>query len=195
MHGSNRLGGNSLSDLLVFGRRAGEASAAYVAGLAQRPEVTDESVRAGEWSALTPFQVEGGDNPYTIQQELQQAMNDLVGIIRTAAELEDALTRIEELKARAARMGVEGHRQYNPGWHLALDLHNMLLVSEAIARAALAREESRGGHTRDDFPTPSAEWGTKNLVVRLDEQRTGVTLAELPLPEMPTELKKYFEES
>jgi succinate dehydrogenase / fumarate reductase flavoprotein subunit len=108
---------------------------------------------------------------------------------------EHALTRIEELKARAARMGVEGHRQYNPGWHLALDLHNMLLVSEAIARAALAREESRGGHTRDDFPTPSAEWGTKNLVVRLDEQRTGVTLAEQPLPEMPTELKKYFEES
>jgi succinate dehydrogenase / fumarate reductase flavoprotein subunit len=152
-------------------------------------------VRAGEWSALTPFQVEGGDNPYTIQQELQQAMNDLVGIIRTAAELEDALVRIEELKERAKVMAVEGHRQYNPGWHLALDLRNMLLVSEAIAKAALARQESRGGHTRDDFPKTSPEWGTKNLVVRLDDQRTGVTLEEQPLPEMPAELKKYFEES
>ncbi|MFC7362063.1 fumarate reductase/succinate dehydrogenase flavoprotein subunit [Nocardioides astragali] len=195
MHGSNRLGGNSLSDLLVFGRRAGEAAAAYASGLAERPAVSEEAVRAGEWSALAPFQVEGGDNPYTIQQELQQAMNDLVGIIRTASELKDALTRIEELKERAAGMGVEGHRQYNPGWHLALDLHNMLLVSEAIAKAALAREESRGGHTRDDFPTPSPEWGSKNLVVRLDDSGAGVDLVEQPLPEMPPELKKYFEES
>ena len=140
MHGSNRLGGNSLSDLLVFGRRAGEAAAAYVAGLAQRPVVPDEVVRAGEWSALTPFQVEGGDNPYTIQQDLQQTMNDLVGIIRTAEELEQALVRIEELKERAQRMSVEGHRQYNPGWHLALDLRNMLIVSrvdrQGGARAA-----------------------------------------------------------
>jgi succinate dehydrogenase / fumarate reductase flavoprotein subunit len=193
MHGSNRLGGNSLSDLLVFGRRAGEAAAAYAAGLAQRPEVTDESVRAGEWSALTPFQVEGGDNPYTIQQELQQTMNDLVGIIRTAEELEQALVRIEELKQRAQQMSVEGHRQYNPGWHLALDLRNMLIVSESIARAALARQESRGGHTRDDFPTTDESWATKNLVVRLDDAGTGVTLAEQPLPEMPDELRRHFQ--
>jgi succinate dehydrogenase / fumarate reductase flavoprotein subunit len=198
MHGSNRLGGNSLSDLLVFGRRAGEAAAAYAlqfgeGGLAQRPEVTDESVRAGEWSALTPFQVEGGDNPYTIQQDLQQTMNDLVGIIRTAEELEQALVRIEELKERAQHMSVEGHRQYNPGWHLALDLRNMLLVSESIARAALARQESRGGHTRDDYPKTDATWGTKNLVVRLDEAGTGVTLAEQPLPEMPDELLRHFQ--
>ena len=159
MHGSNRLGGNSLSDLLVFGRRAGEAAAAYASGLEQRPAVSDEAVRAGQWDALAPFQAEGGDNPYTIQQDLQQTMNDLVGIIRTAPELEDALARIEALKERAATMSVEGHRQYNPGWHLALDLRNMLVVSEAIAKAALAREESRGGHTRDDFPKPSPEWG------------------------------------
>jgi succinate dehydrogenase / fumarate reductase flavoprotein subunit len=122
-------------------------------------------------------------------------MNDLVGIIRTAEELEQALVRIEELKERAQRMSVEGHRQYNPGWHLALDLRNMLLVSESIAKAALARQESRGGHTRDDYPKTDAEWGTKNLVVRLDEAGTGVTLAEQPLPEMPDELKSHFEGS
>ena len=190
MHGSNRLGGNSLSDLLVFGRRAGEAAAAYATGLASRPTVHDDDVQAAEWSAVSPFNVEGGDNPYTIQSDLQESMNDLVGIIRTASELEDALTAIEALKERAKTMTVGGHRQYNPGWHLALDLRNMLVVSEAIAKAALAREESRGGHTRDDFPQPSPDWGTKNLVVRLDESGTGVTLAEQPLPVMPDELLK-----
>ena len=120
-------------------------------------------------------------------------MNDLVGIIRTAEELEQSLTEIEAFKERAAPMVVEGHRQYNPGWHLALDLRSMLLVSEAIARAALAREESRGGHTRDDFPGPNPEWGTKNLVVTLDAAGTGVELAEKPLPVMPDELTKYFD--
>ena len=194
MHGSNRLGGNSLSDLLVFGRRAGEAAAGYAAGLATRPVATHEAVQAGERSALTPFQGDG-DNPYTLQRELQQAMNDLVGIIRTGAELEEALGRIEELKERSHRVAVEGHRQYNPGWHLALDLRNMLLVSEAIAKAALAREESRGGHTRDDHPQTDAAWGTRNLVVRLDETGTGIDLAEQPLPVMPDELKTYFEGS
>ena len=194
MHGSNRLGGNSLSDLLVFGRRAGEAAAAYASGLESRPAVRDVDVQAAEWSAVSPFNVDGGDNPYTIQSDLQQSMNDLVGIIRTAPELEEAMTAIEALKERATTMTVGGHRQYNPGWHLALDLRNMLLVSESIAKAALAREESRGGHTRDDFPKPSPDWGTKNLVVRLDETGTGITLTEQPLPVMPDELKHYFEE-
>ncbi len=194
MHGSNRLGGNSLSDLLVFGRRAGESAATYAAGLERRPEVDDALVRAGEWSALEPFNSEGGDNPYSIHHDLQQQMNDLVGIIRTASELEEALAGIERLKERATAMSVDGHRQYNPGWHLALDLRNMLLVSEAIAKAALAREESRGGHTRDDFPQPDPDWGSKNLVVRLDEAGTGVELAEQPLPVMPDELKTYFQE-
>jgi succinate dehydrogenase / fumarate reductase flavoprotein subunit len=198
MHGSNRLGGNSLSDLLVFGRRAGEAAAAYAlplgaAGPGERPVVSDEDVRAGEWSAVSPFNTEGGDNPYTIQQDLQEAMNDLVGIIRTAEELEQALASIEDLKLRARSMGVTGHRQYNPGWHLALDLRNMLVVSEAIAKAALARRESRGGHTRDDFPMTDPDWGTRNLVVRLDEDGTGVTLTEQPLPQMPDELQRYFD--
>ena len=123
-------------------------------------------------------------------------MNDLVGIIRTGEELEQSLEEIERFKERAKTMVVEGHRQYNPGWHLAIDLRNMLIVSESIAKAALAREESRGGHTRDDFPQTDHEvWGKKNLVVALDDSGDGVVLSEKPLPEMPDELKKYFEES
>jgi succinate dehydrogenase / fumarate reductase flavoprotein subunit len=137
--------------------------------------------------------VEGGENPYTIQQDLQQTMHGLVGIIRTAEELEQSLEELEAFKERARGMVVEGHRQYNPGWHLALDLRNMLLVSECIAKAALARTESRGGHTRDDFPKTDPDWGTKNLVVRLNEAGDGVELEEKPLPTMPDELKKFFE--
>jgi succinate dehydrogenase / fumarate reductase, flavoprotein subunit len=195
MHGSNRLGGNSLGDLLVFGKRAGEAASAYAAGLGDaRPVVSEDDVKTAQASALAPFEVEGGENPYTIQHDLQQSMNDLVGIIRTASELEESLREIEVFKERAKTMVVEGHRQYNPGWHLAIDLRNMLIVSECIAKAALAREESRGGHTRDDFPGPSAEWGTKNLVVNLNDAGTGVDLHEKPLPVMPDELKTYFEE-
>jgi succinate dehydrogenase / fumarate reductase flavoprotein subunit len=194
MHGSNRLGGNSLGDLLVFGKRAGEAAAAYGAGLPARPAVAEADVKAAQASALAPFEVEGGENPYTIQSDLQQSMNDLVGIIRVASELEESLAEIEAFKVRAKSMKVEGHRQYNPGWHLAIDLRNMLIVSECIAKAALAREESRGGHTRDDFPGPDDQvWGKKNLVVSLDEAGEGVVLREQPLPEMPEELKKYFE--
>jgi succinate dehydrogenase / fumarate reductase flavoprotein subunit len=194
MHGSNRLGGNSLSDLLVFGRRAGHNASYHSYRVRENlPKVSEDQVKEAQAAALHPFEVEGGENPYTIQSDLQQSMNDLVGIIRTAGELEESLEAIEALKRRAARMVVEGHRQYNPGWHLAIDLRNMLLVSEAIARAALAREESRGGHTRDDFPGPNAEWGTKNLVVTLDAAGTGVDLAEKPLPVMPEELTKYFD--
>ncbi|THI95666.1 fumarate reductase/succinate dehydrogenase flavoprotein subunit [Nocardioides sp.] len=194
MHGSNRLGGNSLSDLLVFGRRAGAAAASYSDGLGgSRPAIAEQDVKAAEQSALAPFEVEGGENPYTIQQDLQQSMNDLVGIIREGAELERSLAEIEAFKERASRMKVEGHRQYNPGWHLSIDLRNMLIVSEAIAKAALAREESRGGHTRNDFPGPDPVWGSKNLVVTLNADGTGVELTEKPLPEMPDELKKYFE--
>ncbi len=197
MHGSNRLGGNSLGDLLVFGKRAGEAAAAYAAGPGGTPSVDEEELRAAQASALAPFDPPAGsgtgENPYAIQADLQQSMNDLVGIIRTGAELEESLLAIERLKERAASMIVEGHRQYNPGWHLALDLRSMLLVSEAIARAALAREESRGGHTRDDFPGPDPGWGARNLVVDLDGSGAGVVLREKPLPEMPDELKKHVE--
>ncbi|UMG93331.1 fumarate reductase/succinate dehydrogenase flavoprotein subunit [Nocardioides sp. TF02-7] len=193
MHGSNRLGGNSLSDLLVFGNRAGRAAADHAAGLGSPPTVADDDLAAAGRSALAPFAVEGGENPYTIQQDLQQTMNDLVGIIREGAELEAALAEIERLKERASRMTVEGHRQYNPGWHLALDLRNMLLVGECIARAALTRTESRGGHTRDDYPQTDPEWGTKNLVLSLDADGTGVALTEKPLPTMPDDLKQFFE--
>ncbi len=194
MHGSNRLGGNSLGDLLVFGKRAGEAATAYAKGLgANRPTVPDAEVASATSSALDPFEHEGGENPYSIQTDLQQSMNDLVGIIRTGEELEQSLKEIEAFKERAKNLHVEGHRQYNPGWHLAIDLRNMLIVSESIAKAALARTESRGGHTRNDFPATDPEWGTKNLVVSLNADGTGVDLAEKPLPVMPEELTKYFQ--
>ncbi|MGW2820561.1 fumarate reductase/succinate dehydrogenase flavoprotein subunit [Streptomyces sp. NPDC001443] len=178
MHGSNRLGGNSLSDLLVFGRRAGLHAAEHAAGLADgRPAVDEAEVDRAAAEALRPFSAEGptpGDreghppeNPYTLHQELQQTMNDLVGIIRREAEMEQALEKLAELRVRARRAGVEGHRQFNPGWHLALDLRNMLLVSECVARAALERTESRGGHTREDHPTMDRRWRRANLICRL----------------------------
>ena len=163
MHGSNRLGGNSLSDLLVFGRRAGLGAAAYVEGLEQRPAVSDADIEAAARTALAPFDppADGaGENPYTLHTELQQSMNDLVGIIRKAEEIGEALERLGELRERMRHMTVEGHRQFNPGWHLAVDMRNMLLVSECVARAALLRTESRGGHTRDDHPAMEAGWRT-----------------------------------
>src|SRR6195952_5205596 len=165
MHGSNRLGGNSLSDLLVFGRRAGLAATAH-AVTTRRGGLSPEALADAGTAALAPFEREGGENPYAVQHDLQQTMHDLVGIIRTRAEMEQALESIAALAKRVAALSVDGHRQYNPGWHLALDLPHMLLVGECIARAALAREESRGGHTRDDFPGPDPEWGRTNVVCR-----------------------------
>lgn len=193
MHGSNRLGGNSLSDLIVFGKRAGEAAAAYAQGRSGRASV-EPLLEGAQQAALAPFDSDGDENPYAIQADLQQTMNDLVGIIRTAEELQASLVEIEKLKERASRLKVEGGRAYNPGWHLSIDIHNMLLVSECIAKAALAREESRGGHTRDDFPGPDPEWGAKNLVLTLNDAGNGVDLAEKPLPVMPDELKALFED-
>ncbi|HEX6246813.1 MAG TPA: fumarate reductase/succinate dehydrogenase flavoprotein subunit [Nocardioidaceae bacterium] len=197
MHGSNRLGGNSLSDLLVFGRRAGHNAAYHAQRVnVRRPHLPEEEIRAAADRALAPFAEEGGENPYTIQKDLQDVMQRLVGIIRKADELRESLDEIDRLKERARHLTVEGHRQYNPGWHLALDLKNMLVVSECIARAALEREESRGGHTRDDFPKPDPEWGAKNLVLTLpgDVLDSAVHLEHQPLPLMPEELKALFEE-
>jgi succinate dehydrogenase / fumarate reductase, flavoprotein subunit len=193
MHGSNRLGGNSLSDLLVFGRRAGLAAAEHALKRTGRIALDDAALADAGRAALAPFDREGGENPYTVQHDLQQTMHDLVGIIRTAPEMEQALERIAALRERVANLSVEGHRQYNPGWHLAWDLPHMLVVSEAIARAALAREESRGGHTRDDFPATDAEWARTNLVCSLAPDGS-VALSRQPLPQMPAELAEIFEE-
>ncbi|AKK25690.1 fumarate reductase/succinate dehydrogenase flavoprotein subunit [Mycobacterium sp. EPa45] len=168
MHGSNRLGGNSLSDLLVFGRRAGLGASDYVRALSQRPAVSDAAIEEATTLALSPFEPKANpENPYTLHAELQQSMNDLAGIIRKEGELEEALVKINELKTRYANVVVEGGRIFNPGWHLAIDLRNMLLVSECVAKAALARTESRGGHTRDDFPKMDAGWRNKLLVCRV----------------------------
>ncbi len=195
MHGSNRLGGNSLGDLLVFGKRAGEFAAEYATGLTgARPGVVEGEVEASSGAALAPFDMEGGENPYSVQQTLQTVMQDLVGIIRTEAELKAALEQIADLRAKIDRLSVEGHRQYNPGWHLALDLGNMLLVSESVARAALERTESRGGHTRDDYPMTDYDfWGKRNIIVAL----TGageVSVRHQPLPQPPPELAELLEE-
>jgi succinate dehydrogenase / fumarate reductase flavoprotein subunit len=217
MHGSNRLGGNSLSDLLVFGRRAGLHAAEHAASLADaRPVADDAQLDAAAAEALRPFSAEGpgagedadavgadavaseavggdavgsggavralGDrppeNPYGIHQELQQTMNDLVGIIRRRAEMEQALEKLAELRVRARRAGVEGHRQFNPGWHLALDLRNMLLVSECVARAALERTESRGGHTREDHPEMDNAWRPVNLLCRPADPTGGLAATD-----------------
>ncbi|GAA1947761.1 fumarate reductase/succinate dehydrogenase flavoprotein subunit [Amycolatopsis minnesotensis] len=201
MHGSNRLGGNSLSDLLVFGRRAGLGAADYVDSLEKRPEVSQSDVDNAAKVALAPFERDPVRNPYTVHAELQQTMNDLVGIIRKAEEMSSALERLGELKEQAAVVGVEGHRQFNPGWHLALDLRNMLLVSECVAKAALQRTESRGGHTRDDFPKMDSKWRNTLLVCAADGDGVSVTPKEqlqlrqdlLELFEV-TELEKYYTE-
>lgn len=188
MHGSNRLGGNSLSDLLVFGRRAGLHAAQYAEGLGARPAVAEAQIDAAAAEALRPFSAEGPqpgeengrppENPYTLHQELQQTMNDLVGIIRREAEMEQALEKLADLRVRARRAGVEGHRQFNPGWHLSLDLRNMLLVSECIARAALERTESRGGHTREDCPAMEREWRRVNLLCALVDPTGGLAATD-----------------
>jgi len=188
MHGSNRLGGNSLSDLLVFGRRAGLHAAEYANSAATRPPVDDAQIDAAAAEALRPFSAEeptpGGEhsrpaeNPYTLHQELQQTMNDLVGIIRREAEMEQALEKLAELRVRAQRAGVEGHRQFNPGWHLALDLRNMLLVSECVALAALERTESRGGHTREDHPVMDRTWRNVNLLCQLSDPAGGLAATD-----------------
>jgi succinate dehydrogenase / fumarate reductase, flavoprotein subunit len=172
MHGSNRLGGNSLSDLLVFGRRAGLGAADYVRALPNRPQVSDEAIAEAAQLALAPFDGptngDKAENPYTLQLDLQDTMNSLVGIIRNADEVTEALDKLSELRERFKHVHVEGHRQFNPGWHLAVDLRNMLLVSECVAKAALERTESRGGHTRDDHPTMDAKWRKVLLVCRAE---------------------------
>jgi succinate dehydrogenase flavoprotein subunit len=192
MHGSNRLGGNSLSDLLVFGKRAGEGAADYLDSVAaSRPVPPEESIQDALAEALAPLAREDGENPYTVHAELQQAMNDLVGLIRREPEIQQALTELEKFKERAARVAVAGGRAYNPGWHYSLDLRNMLLVAECVALAALERQESRGGHTREDFPAMSPEWRKVNLILSLTGDK--LELHRQPMPVIRPDLLGLFE--
>jgi succinate dehydrogenase / fumarate reductase flavoprotein subunit len=192
MHGSNRLGGNSLSDLLVFGRRAGLSAALYAKNFGGQLVADSTQVEAIIREFLEPFERSGGENPYTIQSDLQDTMHNLVGIIRNEAEIKEALKKIEALKQRAKKVRVEGGRAYNPGWHTALDLQSLLTVAECSALAALERKESRGGHTRDDHPYTDDSWGKVNVVLRLKDG--AVQVSREPLPEMPAELKALFQE-
>jgi succinate dehydrogenase / fumarate reductase flavoprotein subunit len=194
MHGANRLGGNSLSDLLVFGQRAGRAAAEYAGRpTAMPPEVNTNEAEELVRGALRPFEPTGTENPYAIQQDLQECMQTLVGIIRTADELTKASDELAVLRERAGRVRVEGHRQYNPGWHLALDLEPLLAVSECIARAALERTESRGAQTREDYPDSDPDLGKVNVVVRQRHGELGLTRE--PLPPMPDELQALLEDA
>jgi succinate dehydrogenase / fumarate reductase, flavoprotein subunit len=191
LHGANRLGGNSLSDLLVFGRRAGAAAAEHAKTVANKP-IDSGQVQDAAREMLIPFERKRGENPYTIHRDLQDTMQSLVGIFRTKEDLTRALVELEKLKERAAHMSVEGSRLFNPGWHLAQDLNSMLIVSEAVTRSALAREESRGAHSRIDYPNFDAAWGTKNNVIARDGDT--MKLRQSPVPQMPDELKQLVAE-
>ena len=191
LHGANRLGGNSLSDLLVFGRRAGLAAAQH-AKKVSAPALDSAQVDQAEREILAPFGRTGGENPYQIHRDLQESMQSLVGIFRVDEDLRRALVELEKLKARAANVRVEGSRRYNPGWHLSRDLQCMLTVSEACTHAALARKESRGAHSRLDYPKTEDAWGTKNhVIVKKDG---AMTLFEVPRPPMPGELQQILAE-
>jgi succinate dehydrogenase flavoprotein subunit len=192
LHGSNRLGGNSLSDLLVFGRRAGLAAAEYAKSFQGSLDTGEEQVEESTRTMLAPFEGSTSENPFQMHYELQDCMQENVGIIRTDSELNHALDILGKLWQRLGKVGVSGNRQFNPGWHMALSLRSMLTVSEACTRSAIVRTESRGGHTRDDYPSTSAELGSLNLVTRLKNNE--ITVTQEPLPEMPDELKQLFEE-
>jgi succinate dehydrogenase / fumarate reductase flavoprotein subunit len=193
LHGANRLGGNSLSDLIVFGKRAGEHAAQFAK---QHGGVTVDAAQidGAARDALAPFERQGnGEGPYQVQEALQETMQDNVGIVRAGREMEQALLAIEGLRARAERVGVKGNREYNPGWHTALDLQNLLIVSEAIARSGLARKESRGGHFRDDYPDKDPELGKVNFVIRRGADGE-MQLTREPIPPMPEHLTAVIEE-
>jgi succinate dehydrogenase / fumarate reductase flavoprotein subunit len=193
INGANRLGGNSLSDLIVFGKRAGEHAAQWAK---EHPQAkVDASLVEGAMQAsLEPFERgEAGENPYKVQSDLQDTMQSLVGIVRMEDEMREALTRIEGFKARAARVGAAGHREYHAGWHTALDLRNLLTVAEAVTRSALERRESRGGHFREDCPEKVEEFSTVNVGAR---QGSGgaMEIARVPIPPIPDHLKAVIEE-
>ncbi len=191
LHGSNRLGGNSLSDLLVFGRRAGEAAAKHAKQVSP-PGLALAQIEEAERELLAPFSNTGSESPYAVQRDLQKVMQGLVGIFRTDEDLKKAFSELEELKARAAKASVEGSRLFNPGWHLTRELNSMLTISEAVALSALARTESRGAHSRIDFPNYDPVWAKKhNVIVREDGK---MTRHEIPVEEMPDDLKQIIAE-
>jgi succinate dehydrogenase / fumarate reductase, flavoprotein subunit len=190
MHGSNRLGGNSLTDLLVFGRRAGIGAAQYVKANSATP-VSDASIANAAAKIAAPFTRTGGENPYKLHQELQEITHNLVGIIRTRKELDEAIVKIADIRKRIQNVTVSGSREFNPGFHLSFDLDNMLLIAESTAKSAVVREESRGGHTRDDFPTMSPVWRQKNNISSFNG--TEVLVKQQPLPDLPKELFGLFD--
>ena len=192
INGANRLGGNSLSDLIVFGKRAGEYAAIF-AKENGHGTIDNAEIEKMTKAALEPFEREGGENPYTIQSDLQEMMQTNVGIVRTHDEMIEALNGIDVLRNRTARAFVPGNIDFNPGWHTALDLHNLLVVSEAIARAAIERKESRGGHFRDDFPVKDPEFAKFNFSLKKASDGA-MEIVKIPIPEMPTELKAIIEE-
>jgi succinate dehydrogenase / fumarate reductase flavoprotein subunit len=177
---------------LVFGRRAGLYAAEYCKSLKGSLSVNNDQVDAFAREMLAPFESKGNENPYTIHADLQECMQNLVGIIRVESELKKALEMIQQLKQRARNVKIEGNRQYNPGWHLALDLHSLLAFSEAATLGAIERKESRGGHTRDDYPNTDAKFAKVNVVVR--KKSGAFALSQEPLPEMPEELRALLEE-
>jgi succinate dehydrogenase / fumarate reductase, flavoprotein subunit len=191
LHGSNRLGGNSLSDLLVFGRRAGLAAAEH-AKRASAPSIDNSQIEQAEKELLAPFSNRGTESPYAVHRDLQEVMQNLVGIFRTQEDLKKALAELEKLKTRAAKASVEGSRLFNPGWHLSYDLKSMLIVSEAVTRSALARAESRGAHSRIDYPNVDPVWEKKNNIIV--HEGGEMKRRESPVAEMPGELKQILAE-
>jgi succinate dehydrogenase / fumarate reductase flavoprotein subunit len=190
MHGANRLGGNSLSDLLVFGMRAGAGAAAFARTEAAVPDADSDQLEVELVDLAAPFRRPDGENPYHLQAELQDTMQSLVGIYRSEDDLQEAIRRIADLRRRWYRSRVIGDRAYNPGWNLVFELRNLLTVSEAVARSALQRKESRGAHSRLDFTQADPEWGKLNSVVTVDGD--AMRVATSPLPEMPEELREVI---
>jgi succinate dehydrogenase / fumarate reductase flavoprotein subunit len=194
LHGANRLGGNSLSDLIVFGKRAGEFAAKFAKDNGV-PTLDESQVDEAAARALAPFdRGTAGENPYAVQHDLQDMMQSLVGIVRQESEMLEAAEKLKGLRARADKAGITGNREYNNGWHTAIDLHNLMTVSEAIALAAVNRKESRGAHFREDYPDKAAEFATFNFVIQKGSAGE-MTLTRVPIPEMPAELKQVIEEN
>ncbi|HEY7130657.1 MAG TPA: FAD-binding protein, partial [Candidatus Limnocylindrales bacterium] len=188
MHGANRLGGNSLSDLLVFGERTGAGAAAHAASVDGEPHVDPAQVRAAEAELEEPLARTAGTDPYRLREELQSVMQSLVGIFRTKDDLEQAIDRLDGIRDRARDLKVIGGRTFNPGWNLVFEVRNLVEISEAVARSALAREESRGAHSRLDFPDTLDDWGKVNVAVRREDG--AMTVSTTPLPPMPDDLRE-----